>query len=76
MAIAGESSNANWGIAPVSDEAEARETEDDDSQGSDDFFYDEIYEQYCSNKSPAFNNRQNINPNESNYGYGQTDGYQ
>lgn len=73
--IADESSNANWGIAPVNDKEAAREAEYDDTQGSDDFFDEEIYDEYGSNKSPAFNNRQNINPNESDYGFGQTDGY-
>lgn len=47
-----------------------------DTQGSDDFFNEMIYEQYGSIESPAFMNRENINPNESDYGYGGSDGYQ
>lgn len=46
---------------------------DADSEDSDDFYDEMIYEQYGSDQSPAFNNRENINPNESDYSYGSAD---
>jgi hypothetical protein len=47
---------------------------DSDTQDSDDFYNEMIYEDYGSNQSPAFNNREDINPNESNYGFGSSGG--
>lgn len=47
-----------------------------DLNDADDEFYNELINQdYGCDQSPAFLNRENINPNESDYGYGATDGY-
>lgn len=50
------------------------EGQDDDTQGSDDFYRELIAPEYGSDKSPAFLNRDGMNPNEDSYGYGSTDG--
>lgn len=48
--------------------------DDYDSEDSD-YYYNELIEpEYGCDQSPAFLNRGNINPNESDYGYGSTDG--
>lgn len=40
-----------------------------DKEGSDDFYNELIAPEYGSNQSPEFNNTEDMNPNESNYGY-------
>jgi len=35
--------------------------------------YQNIQDEYGSNQSPSFEGRENINPNESDYGYGEND---
>lgn len=45
------------------------DSDDSDSQNSDDFYNEMIYQQYGSTESPAFNNHLQMNPNEANYGY-------
>ena len=40
-----------------------------DKEGPDDFYNELIQEDYGSNQSPAFNNIDEINPGEANYGY-------
>ncbi len=44
-----------------------------DVEGSDDFYNELINEDYGCNMSPAFMNRGDMNPNESDYGYGGND---
>lgn len=44
------------------------------SDTSDDFYEDNVMQEYGSEASPAFLNRENINPNEDSYGYGTSDG--
>lgn len=65
--------NSNWGVQPAYQDA-------DDSSPSQDAWdreRDEIIDRkYGSEDSPAFLNRENINPNEADYGYGSTDGYE
>ena len=62
------------------DETNYRQNNDDskndkwDSDETDYFYTDLIEPYYGSDQSPAFLNRENINPNESDYGYGSTDG--
>ncbi len=55
-------------------EQNSEDEDSQDSEDSDDFYNEIIYQQYGSDMSPAFMNRENINPNESDYGYGSTDG--
>lgn len=66
--------DSNWGVYPQNrDEENAEET----SSAEDIWNYersDLIYNNYGSDQSPAFSNRENINPNECDYGYGSTDG--
>lgn len=45
-----------------------------DTEGSDDFYNELINEDYGCDMSPAFLNRENMNPNEADYGYGGSDG--
>ncbi|MFA7659522.1 MAG: hypothetical protein WCY19_08825 [Candidatus Gastranaerophilaceae bacterium] len=72
----GTSSNSNWGIPPASkDEMSAQNSGSAEEAWSEEY-NQTIYERYGSDESPAFNNRENINPNESDYGYGETDGYE
>lgn len=44
-----------------------------DKEGCDDFYNELIAPDYGSIESPAFNNRENINPNESSYDYGSSE---
>lgn len=61
------------GISGTVKEQNEDSQSDTDPQGSEsdwDRMYDEtVYERYGSTESPAFLNRENINPNESDYGY-------
>lgn len=66
----------NWGVQPVSEDQQAQLDNDSNVQGSDDFYSELIAPEYGSDQSPAFLNRENINPNESDYGYGGFDGYE
>lgn len=45
-----------------------------ESDTTDAYFDNNVVEQYGSEQSPAFLNRENINPNEDSYDYGSTDG--
>ena len=45
-----------------------------DMENSDDFYNEMIKQQYGSNQSPAFLNREDINPNEDSYDYGYSGG--
>jgi len=56
------------------DEGLTTDNSDADTQDTDDFYNEMINEQYGSNLSPDFNNRENINPNESDYSYGSSEG--
>ena len=67
--------DSNWGIQPASDNQQAKQDNNSDQQGADDFYSELIAPQYGSDQSPAFLHRENINPNESDYGYGSFDGY-
>jgi len=40
-----------------------------DKEGPDDFYNELIQQDYGSNQSPAFDNTEEINPSESDYGY-------
>ncbi len=44
------------------------------SNTQDAYYNDNVTEQYGCEQSPAFLNRENINPNEDSYGYGGSDG--
>lgn len=44
------------------------------SDTSDAYYDDVVVQEYGSEESPAFLNRENINPNEGSYGYGTADG--
>ena len=63
--------NSNWGIQPQKQSPQklsaAEKTWDEEE-------YEYIYENYGSQESPAFLNRENINPNEADYNYGSCDG--
>lgn len=54
---------------PYTSEQSTTDENDDDAQESDDFYNELISPDYGSDQSPAFNNRGDMNPNESNYGY-------
>lgn len=45
-----------------------------DKEDSDDYYREMIAPGYGSDKSPAFLNRDDENPNEDSYGYGTPDG--
>lgn len=63
--------NSNWGVPPMS---QNEQVIDENTTPSENTWNDEhdlkIYNNYGSEKSPAFLNRENINPNESDYGSG------
>lgn len=65
--------DSNWGVQPV-----PQPTQDTGGSAEQDAWkreHDEIiYQKYGSEDSPSFLNRENMNPNESDYGYGSTDG--
>lgn len=44
------------------------------SDTSDAYYDDTVVPEYGSEESPAFLNRENMNPNEDSYGYGGADG--
>lgn len=52
---------------------EIKNLQDPDTEGADDFYRELIAPQYGSDQSPAFLNRENINPSESSYNYGSSD---
>jgi len=58
----------------VKDEGIATDNNDKDTEDQEDFFDEMIYQQYGSDQSPSFNNREKINPNESDYSYGTSGG--
>lgn len=45
------------------------DADDSDTQNSDDFYNEMIYQKYGSNDSPGFNNSLEMNPNEADYAY-------
>lgn len=62
-------SDPNWGVP-----SENENTHNDDYSKSGEDEWDKIYDQtiynkYGSDQSPAFLNRDNMNPGESDYGY-------
>ena len=67
--------NSNWGIQSHSQSESGYGKPGSQSEDAWDAQQDDtIYNNYGSEESPAFLNRENINPNESDYGYGSTDG--
>lgn len=65
------SDNTNWGINPTPQ----NNNNITPSEKAWDAEHDEIIDnRYGSVYSPAFLNRENINPNEADYGYGSSDG--
>lgn len=44
--------------------------QDSDTEGADDYYRELIAPEYGSDQSPAFMNRENINPSESSYSSG------
>lgn len=66
--------NTNWGIkTPEPDPPQSIKQEASEKvwQGEHD---EVIYDNFGSDQSPAFLNRENINPTESDYGYGTPNG--
>lgn len=67
------SDNSNWGIQPPSANTQNDNTSDEEDEWNR--IHDEvIYKKYGSEESPSFLNREEMNPNESDYGYGTPDG--
>jgi len=64
----------NNGAQQPKDQGLRTDNSNADTENSDDFYNEMIRQQYGSDLSPAFNNRENINPNESDYDYGSTGG--
>lgn len=63
--------DSNWGIQPTKSVPAPTEKSEQTWQDEHD---EAIYDNYGSDQSPAFLNREKINPNESNYNYGTPDG--
>lgn len=65
----------NWGIEPVVLDKPSGTSNSEASEKTWQGEHDEaIYDNYGSDQSPAFLNRENMNPNESDYGYGTPNG--
>lgn len=62
-------SDPNWGV-PSENENTHQADEDTPTEDEWDKIYDQtIYNKYGSDESPAYLNRENMNPGESDYGY-------
>ena len=64
----------NWGVEPIiMNKPNKNNTENSEKtwQGEHD---EVIFDHYGSDQSPSFLNREDMNPNESDYGYGSPDG--
>lgn len=68
-----QTNSTNWGIQPKQKTQPAGEPSEYVWDKEEEEY---IYDNYGSEYSPAFLNRQNMNPNESDYGYGSFDGLQ
>jgi len=58
----------------ANEQSDAGATEENAQQIWDNTVNDYVIRNYGSTESPAFSNREDINPNESDYGYGSTSG--
>lgn len=62
-------SDPNWGVKPKNENA-AQADESNQSEEEWNKIYDQMmYNKYGSDESPAFLNREKMNPSESEYGY-------
>lgn len=66
--------DSNWGIQPVTKDWQRAQQTSSSEKAWDEEVNEKIYENYGSEASPAFLNRENINPGESDYDYGSGDG--
>lgn len=66
--------DSNWGIQSTPSQIQAAPPVSNSEQTWKDTVDTTIYNKYGSEYSPAFQNRENINPNESDYNYGASDG--
>lgn len=66
--------DSNWGIQHRASNTSESQNISPSEQAWNETIDTAIYDQYGSEYSPAFSNRENMNPNESDYGYGTADG--
>jgi len=63
--------NSNWGVQAKPENKTNSDVSEQVWDGEEENY---IYDNYGSEESPAFLNREKMNPNESDYGYGTADG--
>lgn len=66
--------NSNWGIQPLTEDQQKTKVISSEEKIWNKEQDKNIYENYGSEESPAFLNRENINPGEADYNYGSGDG--
>lgn len=66
--------DSNWGIQPEKAQGQYLNDVSTPEETWNDTHDTIIFDKYGSEDSPAFLNRENINPNESDYAYGHSDG--
>jgi len=64
------SDDSNWGVQPQKQSPKIAPSEKTWNEEQD----ETIYDNYGSEESPAYLNRENMNPNEADYDYGTADG--